>query len=225
VAILAHAPISVATLKAFLGGGAGSAQDTQLEMAIDATTDILEFLLNGRRLVSRLTGTDPEQITEFHAPACGRTEILLGDYPVISAVTVHESPQTPRAYDATTLLVAGTDYELVAGTGMLRRLSNGVAVPWATGPRAIKVGYTAGYQNHAGSPSAAQALPAALRQVACFVAAAIWKESSRQAFGVSSVSDAAGTVTRFMGYLPPSVKAIVRGHARPRLGKTWERAA
>lgn len=215
-----HALVSLATLKAYLVVQ-GSSQDANLERAINAATELIEQAMGGREVVSR------GSLTEYHSlgPEDITPEIMVGQWPIATVTSVHESVGWPRTYDATTVLVEGTDFELVKPVGIIRRLTSGGPRQWATGSRAIRVVYSGGYKGQDGNPATAEDVPARLQQVALYVAASIFKEGDLKRWGVSSVSDAQGSVTRFMGHLPPSVKDILRGSRNYNVHRTWERAS
>lgn len=212
MATVAHAIVTLVELKAY-GGWPGSSRDTAMEYAINAATDFLELRL-GRRVVKRTAGE--AAITEWHTLACPDNALFLGDFPVASVTSIHESTDSPRVYDATTLLAAD-EYQLVASRGMVRRVESSIPRSWAVGHRTVQVIYTPGYEQ--------ASVPWDLKQVALFVAASVFQEGSRAGWGVSSTSDAAGNVTRFMGYLPPSMEQMLKLHERHILSRTWERAA
>lgn len=69
--------------------------------------------------------------------------LVMGEYPITdaSAVQIWESKAFPRVYDATTLLVNGTDYVIESKTGIAQRASG----KWAAGMNAIKITYPAGF--------------------------------------------------------------------------------
>jgi len=56
------------------------------------------------------------------------------------------------------------------------------------------------------------------------VATTIFKESDRARWGVSSVTDAQGSVTRYLGYLPPDMKERLGSYRRRARHRTWEAA-
>jgi len=222
----AYAMCSLDDFKAYLGAS-GAASDANLTNAINVATTLIERELD-REIVTR------GDLTEFHSPrwAAGAfdpysfggswsrvSELYTSQWPIISVTSVHESA-APPVYNGTTLLVVGTDYELVKPRGIIRRLSAGSGPAfWAPGNRAEQVILSAGY-------ATAAVVPDDLRQVCMFVAASIAQESDRKQWGISSMSDPLGNVTRFMGYMPPSMKEILNHYRRPiSFGRTWERAS
>ena len=72
----------------------------------------------------------------------GMTGIYVSRLPVTAVTSVHESVSVPRVYDATTLLVAGTDYDYDDATGKFYRMSGAA---WQDGEKAVKIVYTGGY--------------------------------------------------------------------------------
>jgi len=210
VTLVAHAPLALQTLKDYIPVQ-GTGADDRLKLAINGAAGIIEQRIGGRMLCTRDTA-----ITDYFSPLPNMCELYLGDWPVFEVVSVHESTDVPRVYDATTLLVEGTDFEVVNPRGIIRRLSDGAGsrTTWASAHHSVKVAYKAGYKTGAGTPTAAAALPDEFVQAALFIATAIYKESDRGAWGVSAQSDAMGNVTRFMGYVPPSIRELVDQHRR-----------
>jgi hypothetical protein len=188
----------------------GTTQDTALEDSINRATTWLEEQTS-RKFITR------GEVGEYHTVRPDEHTIRLGEWPIISVTSVHESTDSPRAYDADSLLTANTEYQLIAESGLIRRLSSSELTWWARGYRAIKVLYHYGYANEA-------AIPADLKLLCLFVATSMFKESDRARWGVSSVTDAAGSVTRFLGYLPPDMKAHLLAYQRVEFERTWEAA-
>lgn len=217
-----YALVSLANFKSYAGAG-GTGQDANYTSALNAATAIIEREVD-RELVTR------GDVTEFHSPrwlhhysgGCG--ELYTGQWPIITVTSIHESPGQPPVYDAGSLLAASS-YELLKPRGIIRRLAGYGAGYWASGNRAVQIVYAAGYQKTDGLPAAALPVPDDLQQVCMFVAASIAKESDRKQWGVSSLSDALGNVTHFMGYLPPSMKEMLSHYRRLGFGGTWERAS
>lgn len=216
MALLAHAMVSVAELKDYLGVS-GTQQANQLERAINRATEWIETE-TGRHFVSR------GALTEYHSVMECLDTIQLRQWPIVSVTSVHESTDSPRVYDSGTLLTTATEYQAVSETGQIRRLSSAALTPWASGYRTVQVIYTAGYQDRTGDPSAASKLPADLEVLCLFVAAAIFKEADRERWGLSSVTDATGTVQRFLGYLPADMRAHLESYRRHEFSRTWEAA-
>lgn len=178
-----YALVSLTELKDHLGiSGAG--KDIALEDVINRVTDEIEQYLD-RQIVTR------GSLTEYHTFSEDTCELRTLERPLTAVTTVHEDTSLPRTYAAATLLVSGTDYHAVNPAGVIRRINGaGLLRSWATGYRAIKVVYTAGYASTA-------TVPARIKAIALRYAALIWDEQKRQAFGVSGVSDALGNYTRF----------------------------
>jgi hypothetical protein len=228
MALLSYALGTVAELKAY-ASLSGTNQDTQLENALNAATELVEQRAD-RQLVSRGTLQEYHSLRHFlstnreaiNRDDRSRYEIRTGEWPIISVTSVYESIPVPRIYDATTLLTA-SQYEIVKPKGVIRRLETIGPWPWWPGHHAIQLNYAAGYQATDGTPAQAIPIPWDLKQAALFIAASIFKESNRQQWGVSSQSDALGNVTRFMGYIPPSMADILASHARQDFDRTWER--
>lgn len=191
---------------------AGSAKEPVVEEVIHRATGRIETYL-GRHLITR------GEITEFHTLplslsrrhfdedlwfAAGNTsEIYLSQWPIISVTSVKLSAgDIPRTYP--TVLVAGTDYDISKAPGKLVSLA-GV---WPTGWRMIEVKATLGYANRA-------AIPDDIRGVAVRLAATAWQEITRASYGLSSVTDAAGSFTRYLpADLTEDMKEVLRPYGR-----------
>lgn len=172
----------------------GSGKDGILEGIANRVTNEIEQYL-GRQIVTR--GTGAGLLTEYHTftdPAglpVYRSELWTLERPIIAITTVHEDTATPRAYGAGALLTVDVGYELEKAQGIIRRISSmGAPTYWATGHRAVRIVYQAGYA------TSADVLPL-IKGVALNYAALIWAEVKGGTFGVSGQSDGLGNFTRF----------------------------
>jgi hypothetical protein len=190
----------------------GSDATANIQRALKTATTLMERRL-GRQVVSRGT------ITEYHTVPWSprRKTIRLLQFPLLAAPTIHESTDDPRVYDATTLLVNGTDFQYTAATGEVHRLSGSELYPWACGRRAIKASYTAGW--------AQVDVPDELKQLCLFAAVGIVKESSLGRWGVSAATDAAGNYQRFLGYFPPDMLQALDSYRNLEFGQVTGEAA
>jgi hypothetical protein len=204
-----YALVTLEGLKGYIGAS-GSGQDDSLERCIDRATSWLESQTN-RKFITR------GNTTEYHSVRDGEHTIRVGEWPIATVVTVHETSVTPRVYGATALLVDGTDYQVVKELGLIRRISSSEPIRWLTGTRAIKVVYTYGY-------ASTVVVPEDLKQIALFVAVSMFKESDRARWGVSQVQDGLGMVTRYTGYLPGDMKEQLDGYRHELFDRTWENA-
>lgn len=211
---------SLADLKAYLGNVTGTTFDENLNQALNEATALVEGR-TARQLVSRV------EFTEYHSLGARDVyyELWLSEWPIITISTIHEDDTWPRVYGAASLLAAGTDYEQSASMGWVRRLGSAGPVPWKTGSRIVRVVYSAGYKRQDGNPASALAVPYDLKKACLFAAASIYKESDRQRWGVSAVTDAMGSVTRYMGHLTPEIEKDLARYARKEFHRTWEKAA
>ena len=152
-----------------------------LEFASDEIERFLE-----RHLVTR------GALTEYHtADKAQRSELFLGQFPVISITSVTEGYWSAGAFVTGTTLIAGTDYINDAATGRLIRLSGADQYSWQSGFERVKVVYAAGYANTA-------AVPDKIARVCLALAARRFHEVNSQSAGVQSKTDGLGTVTRFL---------------------------
>lgn len=215
MAVSTYALVSLTETKEHLGVP-GTQKDTALEGIIDRISAEIEQFLR-RQIVTR------GALTEYHTlQAQGslveRSVIRTLERPIISITTVCEDTATPRTYGASTELVAGTGYELVKPKGLIRRIDGaGTLKCWATGHRAIRVVYTAGYATTA-------VVPANIKAVALRYAALVWGEEKRGDFGVSGASDQLGNYTRFApAQLTPEMKSALLPEARRSFWESGER--
>lgn len=215
--LLPHALVSLEDLRVYLDEQ-GEGQAANKENAINRATSWLEGETR-REFVSR------GDRTEYHTVESPRATIQLQHWPIVSVTSVHESTDSPRAYDAGALLTADTDYQVSAEAGQIRRLEDSELTAWPRGYRAIQVVYDSGYQDVDGSPVGAATVPPDLALLCLTVAAGIYKESDRSRWGISSVTDSQGSITRFLGYLPPDMKRHLNFYSRTmEVGRTWEAA-
>ncbi len=216
MSLAADALASVQELKEY-AGFSGESQDGNLENAINRATAWLEGQAN-RHFVTR------GDVIEYHSLWDGRCELQLSQFPTIAIASIHESSGMPPAYGATELLVEGIDYQVDKAVGCVRRIQSGALCSWAMGYRAIKAVHSYGFRELDGSPETALPIPDDLKLLCLFVAVTIFKESDRARWGISSVTDAQGTVTRYLGYLPPDMKDILVSYRRRMFDRTWELA-
>ncbi len=155
--------------------------DNLIEAIEGAGAQIEDYL--ERKLVTR------GAITEYHSPVLERTAIYLTQFPTISITTVDEGAWSGGAWASSATLVAGTDY-LVDGGRMLR-LSSGALGAWPSGFESVRVVYTGGYANTAGVPDL-------IRRVALQLAARRFAEIRRGQPGAQTITDAMGSLTRFL---------------------------
>lgn len=181
--------ITVAELKTDLGITSNN-KDSDLQALVTRVTSIIESFL-GRSIVT--TGT----LVEYHTmqvegrPIYRPTELRTRAWPILAVASVYEDITWPRTYGAPSLLVAGTDYQVVKPKALIRRISAGFGpVFWASGLRPIKVTYTAGYNDTA-------AVPGVIKDVALKLGALMYRETQHQEQGRSSETNAMGTYQRF----------------------------
>lgn len=202
-----YALATLAELKEYLGGQ-GTGQSTRLENALNTSSAVIENYL-GRQIVSR------GALEEYHTFRALRSELLLLDWPVLSVTDVWEDET--RAY--ATALTVDADYIVSKPSGSLLRIggANAGEEAWATGFRAVKVAYTAGY--------VVANVPWDIRDAALWVAAHLFSEAERKSWDVSSKTDGLGTVTRFtLSRLPGYMKDQLVAHRRVHgAGRTGER--
>lgn len=199
----------------------GNSRDDALEAILNRVTDEIEDFLD-RQLVTR------GSLTEYHTmSACGADVYSSGlrtrDWPILTVTSIHEDTALPRTYGAAALLVVGTHYEIIKDArprSLIRRLNGGAGLlwDWATGHRAIKIVYTAGY--------AADAVPERIKAQALRYASILWEEQKRGGYGMSGQTDALGNFTRFaMPQLSPEMKSALTNDRRNSFWESGERDA
>jgi len=192
----------------------GDGKDTPIEQIINRATATVEAYL-GRQLVTR------GNLTESHTPDGCFADLYLLEWPIITVTTVHESAE--RAYDADSLLTVADDYIVSKPAGKIHRVFSGGGGQrvWLPGFRTVQVVYSAGYANRS-------AVPDDIRSVCWDLMARKWNVDRSASHGVASLSDATGTVTRF---LPSELLSLERQtldmHRRVEFagGRTGERDA
>lgn len=217
-----YSMLSLDELKDFLGV-TGTAKDATLEGIANRVSDEIEQTL-GRQIVTRGSGTG--LLTEYHTmqdPSglpVYTPDLRTLDWPIIAITTVHEDIGLPRTYGAGALLTVDVGYELVKPTGIIRRIQGlGTRIPWATGPRAVKVVYQAGYLTSAD-------VPARIKGVALRYASLVWSEVKSGTYGVSGASDTLGNFTRFAApRLDDASRATLTPEMRISFWESGERVA
>ncbi len=181
----AYALVDIDEFKEWLGEPEGDAKDEIMRSAINSASDRIENYL-GRHIISR------GSITEYHTFTSGNQDydLYTKQWPIISVTSVHED--TNRGYGADYLLTVNTDYIVIQPEGVLIRTNSSTSEQqlWSTGFRAIKVVYTAGYATR-------DDVPNGLKRICLNFAAEIYKEITRQNFGMSDISDSVGSYKRF----------------------------
>lgn len=190
-------------------------KNVALTILANTVSEIIEDYLS-RQIVTRGSLTEYHTMEANGDPLFTETVLALIEWPVISITSVAEDLNWPRTY--ATALVAGTDYQANNPTGRLHRLTSpGARYRWASGFRAIKVVYSAGYATTA-------AVPNTIKAVAKRLAGLMWEEYKRDWRGVSTVSDQLGNFTRFsVATLTKDMQADLSSERRFRVFETGER--
>lgn len=189
----------------------GAAEDgearTLIERFINDATEAVETELR-RRVVFR--GTD---YVEFHSPKEPRAQLWLGDAPIVSVTEVNEDQAA--VYGAATILAA-SDFAVHKGEGKLTRIAGGGTYPrdWLVGVRVQRVTYKAGYERVWGTPLGGgfPSVPRPIREIARELAVLKYREWEHKRQGVSTVTDGAGTITR---YTPAELSERQRARLAP----------
>jgi hypothetical protein len=200
--------LSLEEFKLFAGlNPAESDRDYAIEAILGYTTSAIESYLD-RKLVTR------GSIVEYHTTMYGQCEIYLSQWPAIAVASVYED--STRSYAASSLLTVNTDYTVTAPRGKLTRISNLVSTTWVAAYRSIKVTYTGGYATTADVPNE-------IKYQAQRFASIAWGEAAKKTFGLASVSDVSGSISRFV---PPGLNELMKAglykFRRMEHAPTWE---
>jgi hypothetical protein len=128
---------------------------------------------------------------EYHTVEAGTDTVFLRYRHVLEILEVNEDAN--RVYGSGTRLTPDTQYVLDKRRGRLTRVGGSATQDFLYGFRVLRVTYTAGFQ----SDALRSFVPDELADVAIELAILKYRQSERGLQGVSSVSDASGTVTRF----------------------------
>ena len=153
---------------------------------------------------------------EYHSPCRGSSKLLTLERPLRQVLEVNED--IDRAYGSTTVLVAGTGYQVRdSEMGHLVRLSSSFESYWAPGYRPIRLLYSAGYFTSAN-------VPLAVKEVCLRLAAMMCREQQGKTWGLSGQSNPEGNWQRFdpVG-LTEAMQQSLGPHMRARINLTGER--
>lgn len=213
MALSTYALFDIAEFRDHLGGITGTKNDPRIEALANQATEVVEAYLD-RQIVTR------GDQTEYHSmlpTGEGVSELHTLEWPIVTVTDVWEAITWPRTYSASEKLVVNTDYLISKPRGILHRIFSGGCLWWAQGLRSIKVTYKAGYLTTAD-------VPAIIKETALRYAALAYRENERQQQGVSSMSDAAGNVTRFgPARLTKDMQDTLTNERRSRFHETGER--
>lgn len=156
--------------------------DTLLEGIVGRASETIEKFL-ARQIVTRGSRT------EYHTiDSTGRDTLLLAQYPIATLTSVAEGSWVAGTWTAAATLAEGTDFVKHAEVGRLVRISGA----WRTGHESVKVVYAAGYATTA-------LVPGPIKDVCLSLCARKYSQIRRGGdFGASTISDAVGSVTRFL---------------------------
>lgn len=121
---------TVAQVKTYIGE-TKSTHDTLLSGIVEYVTEFIQSY----------THKDFFEQTYTEYPTGGGSKLVLGNAPVSSITSIHESLDVPRSYTSSTLLTADTHYIADLDDGIVHRLNS----KWSKQPKAIRAIYTAGY--------------------------------------------------------------------------------
>jgi len=184
-----------------------TAQDTRLEMSIERVSAAVEAYLD-RVVISQGT------LTEYYTIPRKNSTFQLNQWPIVSVTTVHEDDT--RTYAAASLLTVDTEYLVVVENGELVRTWSATQGRrfWSSHFRAVKVVYVAGWKR-SDTTGAADNVPWEIRDVVMRASARLWKEVERSKQGVVTMSDAAGSWTRYSDrILTDEMRSQINQHRR-----------
>lgn len=153
---------------------------------------------------------------EYHTVWPGDCYLFALERPIQQVAEVNEDVM--RAYGVSTKLVEGTDFEVSVQLGRLTRVSARLPWLWWGDYRAVKLVYSAGYQNRS-------LVSADVKDVAMRLAALLYQEAMKEQLGRSGMSDPSGNWTRFgPSTLTNEMKAELSPHIRAEIfHRTGER--
>lgn len=175
---IATALITDTEARVQLDKSGGQGDSDRIQRLIVTCSEELKSILK-RRIVTEGT------ITEYHWVRRSESEIMVREFPIIAAPTIHESAASPPVYDATTLLTEGTDYVVDYDTGIITRMSSGSPTAWCTNHEGVRIVYTGGYSQ--------ADVPQDLKQLCAEFVHMKYVAVERNLTNQSSVSDGLGT--------------------------------
>lgn len=182
MALSTYALVSEAELKGILSIDVTQVgQDSVIQGVINRASEAIETFL-GRQIVTR------GSITEYHTTD-GYLDVLISNqFPVTTVTSIKEGEWSGGVWTAATTLTASTDYVYEAASGRFFRLNS----KWKAGRDGVQLVYAAGYANTA-------AVPGPIKEICLNLAARRYSQIKRGGdFAAQTVSDAVGSVTRFL---------------------------
>lgn len=197
MALWPYALATTAQAKAKLKIGDG--QDPVLEECIGEASQMVESAW-GRHILTRgsLTEEHP-RVPRIFGGDFGE-ELYTNEWPIGAVTSVHED--SARAFGASTLLVANTDYIVSAPAGKLIRTSSSMPSAWAYSWRAVKVVYTGGYRQPGQTTAGFEDVPPGIMAVFYELLHWMYRARDRREVGLTQATDGMGTRT-FAG--PPMI--------------------
>ena len=152
---------------------------------------------------------------EFHTPYPGAFEIKTLEWPVRQVREVNED--VAATYTAATALTEGTAFQVRKERRRIARVSGQLEFAWLSAYRSVRLIYSAGYFT-------AASVPDDIKEVACALAAWIYREADRMHPGLQSGSDATGSfVSIGPAMLTTGMKEKLDAYNRGEFERTGER--
>lgn len=150
-------------------------------------------------------------MAELYSPTPGTSALLVRNLPLLEVVAVWESTDEPRVYDSGTALTEGTHYVVRKNSGEIVRIDATQRMPthWETGWRTVRYTYRWGWASVADVEST-------IADITLQLCAMTYRDRTRGEQGLSSITDAGGTVARFNpARLTPTMKDALRPYRLP----------
>ncbi|TXH07875.1 MAG: hypothetical protein E6R04_11910 [Spirochaetes bacterium] len=197
---VAHALTTVARVKTFLDIPDVS-DDAVLDILVDQATDMIESFC-GRRFVADISGANYANVTEYHDGGCAKNILNLRRYPIASIVSISYNTGTNNS-PVWTPFSPAYDYQFNSNTG---EVIFGALLP--KGFQNIRVVYTAGYQNKAGSPAptSAPVIPSDLESACMMLVSMLYNK--RKSIGASA-ENLGGSTLNWIDGLPEEIRQIL----------------
>ena len=168
--------ITIEEAKPWVGDPDDTDHDALIGKIITQSSGLIRNYLKRPELITTAT------LTEYHTFDESDAELYTLDFPILTVTSIHED--TARTYADASELTVNTHFIINKPAGKIIRTVSATAgrTAWATGFRAVKVVYTAGYADTAGVPDA-------IKDVCGRHVGTVYKEITKQLGGIENVSD------------------------------------
>ena len=195
---------TVDQLKTYLNiGPADLTQDGRLDMLLRQVS--ARLAVEAGRTDGHVPCLESKDRVKYGTFWTDQTALWLPAFPVSEIISVREADR--EQFDSAPELLAGQDYQLDPGLGVLYRAN----MFWRRGTRAVRVVYVGGYAPAGVEIAGVEPLPDDINQAA-ILQAAYWFQRRHQGLGVESSSTAGGSFSMATvdGLLPEVVQTMAR---------------